>query len=81
VISSEAKGLFLRQRPGRYRLRYIVLTMLAKALRPLPEKYHGLRDEEQILRKRYLDIIFFSEETREMIKKRSAFLARDAAIL
>ncbi|MFP4383781.1 MAG: lysine--tRNA ligase [Spirochaetia bacterium] len=32
-------------------------TFLSKALRPLPEKFHGLADREQILRKRYLDLI------------------------
>lgn len=33
------------------------LTFLSKALRPLPDKYHGLQDIEQIYRQRYLDLI------------------------
>ncbi len=44
--------------------------LLSKALRPLPEKFHGLADTEQRLRKRYLDLIT-SPETMERFKKRS----------
>ncbi|MEX1028218.1 MAG: lysine--tRNA ligase [Candidatus Paceibacterota bacterium] len=39
-------------------------TMLAKSLRPLPEKWHGLQDQETKYRQRYLDILM-SEDTRE----------------
>ena len=46
--------------------------ILAKALRPLPEKWHGLKDEEERFRKRYLDILFNSE-VRDMVEKRSKF--------
>lgn len=46
--------------------------MLAKSLRPLPEKWAGLQDEEERLRKRYLDILT-DPETREVIEKRSVF--------
>lgn len=46
--------------------------ILSKSLRPLPEKWHGLQDEEEKLRKRYLDILFNSE-IREMIEKKSKF--------
>lgn len=46
--------------------------MLAKSLRPLPEKWAGLQDEEEKLRKRYLDILTDSE-TRAIIEKRSIF--------
>ncbi len=46
--------------------------MLAKALVPLPEKWHGLQDIEEKLRKRYLDILF-NPEVKEMIKKRAIF--------
>lgn len=47
-------------------------TMLAKSLRPLPEKWHGLQDEEERFRRRYLDAIFNSD-VREMIEKRAKF--------
>lgn len=46
------------------------LTFLGKALRPLPEKFHGLADEDQILRRRYLDTLS-NEDTRKRFKFRS----------
>jgi len=46
--------------------------MLAKSLTPLPEKWHGIQDIEEKLRKRYLDILF-NPEVKEMIKKRAVF--------
>lgn len=46
--------------------------MLAKSLRPLPEKWAGLQDEEEKLRKRYLDILT-DPETLAIIEKRSTF--------
>lgn len=47
-------------------------VMAAKSLLPLPEKWHGLEDEEIKLRKRYLDILTDSA-VRDMVVKRSAF--------
>ncbi|MFH1713516.1 MAG: amino acid--tRNA ligase-related protein, partial [Candidatus Jacksonbacteria bacterium] len=46
--------------------------LLAKAIRPLPEKWHGLADEEESLRKRYLDILF-NQGVKEMIIKKAKF--------
>ena len=46
--------------------------LLTKAIRPLPEKWHGLADEEESLRKRYLDILF-NNEVRELFIKRAKF--------
>ena len=46
--------------------------VLAKALRPLPEKWHGLVDKEETLRKRYLDLIF-NEDAREIVRRRAIF--------
>jgi lysyl-tRNA synthetase class 2 len=46
--------------------------LLTKALRPLPEKWHGLQDEDESLRKRYLDIML-NREVYEMVEKRSKF--------
>ena len=43
--------------------------MLAKSLRPLPEKWHGLQDEDERFRKRYLDIISNSEAKEAVIKR------------
>jgi lysyl-tRNA synthetase class 2 len=44
--------------------------LLVKAIRPLPEKFHGLSDQEQKYRQRYVDLIM-SEETREVFRARS----------
>ena len=46
--------------------------ILTKALRPLPDKWHGIQDEEDKLRKRYLDILF-SDEAKEMFVKKARF--------
>jgi len=46
--------------------------LLAKALRPLPDKWSGFKDEEERFRKRYLDILF-NPEVKEMIAKRAKF--------
>ena len=46
--------------------------LLTKAIRPLPEKWHGLSDEEELFRKRYLDILF-NPEVKEMFIKRAKF--------
>lgn len=45
--------------------------ILAKGLRPLPEKYHGLEDKETRQRKRYLDLLANSEESRQVFVTRS----------
>ncbi|MFH1254865.1 MAG: lysine--tRNA ligase [bacterium] len=46
--------------------------LLSKAIMPLPEKWHGLADEEESLRKRYLDILF-NENVKEIFIKRAKF--------
>ncbi|MEI6597383.1 MAG: amino acid--tRNA ligase-related protein, partial [bacterium] len=46
--------------------------LLTKTIRPLPEKWHGLSDEEELLRKRYLDILF-NDETKQIFIKRAKF--------
>jgi lysyl-tRNA synthetase, class II len=50
------------------------VTVLAKTLRPLPEKYHGLADIELRHRQRYLDLIM-NPETRETLRRRSRIIA------
>jgi len=47
-------------------------TLLTKAIRPLPEKWHGLKDEEELFRKRYLDILL-NPEVKELIIKKAKF--------
>src|SRR5271154_5176351 len=50
------------------------VTVLAKTLRPLPEKYHGLADVELRYRQRYLDLIM-NPESRETLRRRSRIVA------
>lgn len=47
-------------------------TMASKSLLPLPEKWHGITDPDERLRKRYLDFIM-NPETRELFKKKAKF--------
>ena len=47
-------------------------TLLTKAVRPLPDKFHGISDEELRLRKRYLDLIM-NPELKDMFKRKSRF--------
>ena len=46
------------------------MRLLAKSLRPLPEKFHGLADQEQKYRQRYLDLIT-NEDARRVFAVRS----------
>ena len=68
----EIKGILFTTQRGEKTIEAEDYKMLSKALLPLPEKWHGLQDVEEKLRKRYLDIIF-NPEVKEMIKKRSVF--------
>lgn len=47
-------------------------TFLTKAIRPLPEKFHGMTNDEERFRKRYLDMAM-NEEVREMFYRKSKF--------
>ena len=49
-------------------------TLLAKAVRPLPEKFHGLSDKETRYRQRYVDLIA-NDDVRETFRKRSQILS------
>lgn len=68
----EATGIVFKTKAGEISVDVSNFKMLSKSLRPLPEKYHGLKDEEIKLRKRYLDIITNSE-TKKMVLQRSKF--------
>lgn len=48
------------------------LKLLSKSILPLPDKYHGLKDDEERLRKRYLDILM-NDEIKDMFIKKSKF--------
>jgi lysyl-tRNA synthetase class 2 len=59
-----AEGELLRTRVGELSIAPERLTLLAKALRPLPEKWHGLADTEIRYRQRYLDLVANPESRR-----------------
>lgn len=63
-------GTLFRTRTGELTVAVESLTVLAKALRPLPEKYHGLADREARARQRYLDLIA-NPESRAVFETRS----------
>lgn len=63
--------LFVTQRGERSVLVH-AWRVLVKALLPLPDKFHGLQDEEERFRKRYLDLLT-KEELREMFKRKEKF--------
>ncbi|MFW5431518.1 MAG: lysine--tRNA ligase [Methylophilaceae bacterium] len=65
-----AKGTMFKTKTGELSVKVSELRLLTKSLRPLPEKYHGLSDQEIKYRQRYVDLIT-SEETRETFKTRS----------
>lgn len=63
--------LFVTQR-GERSLLVTAWSMLTKTLLPLPDKYHGLQDEEERLRKRYLDLLGH-DDMREMFVRKAKF--------
>jgi lysyl-tRNA synthetase class 2 len=69
----EIKGTLFETKKGEKTLEVADFKMLAKSLRPLPEKWHGLKDTEERYRKRYLDLIF-NKEIKDNFAKRSAII-------
>lgn len=65
-----AEGTLFRTKTGELSVRVTHLQLLTKSLRPLPEKFHGLTDQEQKYRQRYLDLIT-NENTRKVFMVRS----------
>ena len=65
-----AKGKLFKTKSGERTLDVSEFVMLAKSLRPLPEKWHGLTDVEKRYRQRYLDLIS-NEENRNIFVLRS----------
>jgi len=64
------EGVVFRTRAGELSVAVSDLQVLAKALRPLPEKYHGLADREARARQRYLDLLS-NPTSREVFEVRS----------
>jgi lysyl-tRNA synthetase, class II len=69
-----ATGALFKTKTGELSVKVSELRLLTKSLRPLPEKYHGLQDQEIKYRQRYVDLIT-SEETRETFKIRSKVMS------
>ena len=67
------EGIMFKTNVGELSIQVTTLTHLAKALRPLPEKYHGLKDVEERYRRRYVDLIT-NYKTRETFVLRSKIL-------
>lgn len=68
----EARGSLTETKAGEKTLLLSDFKILTKSLRPLPDQYHGLKDTETRLRKRYLDMLA-SPETRELFRKKNIF--------
>lgn len=68
-----AEGVLFKTRTDELSLRVTQLHLLTKSLRPLPEKFHGLADQEQKYRRRYLDLIA-NEDTRRVFAIRSKII-------
>ncbi|MGO1237448.1 MAG: OB-fold nucleic acid binding domain-containing protein, partial [Hafnia alvei] len=69
-----ARGKVFRTQTGELSIHCTEIRLLTKALRPLPDKFHGLSDQETRYRQRYLDLIA-NEESRETFRIRSKTLA------
>jgi lysyl-tRNA synthetase class 2 len=67
------KGFLFRTRTGEISIHAEELTLLAKSLQPLPEKFHGLTDTEMRYRQRYVDLIT-NPEVKDTFVKRSKII-------
>ncbi|MBD3609734.1 MAG: lysine--tRNA ligase, partial [Gammaproteobacteria bacterium] len=65
-----AEGRLFRTKVGELSVHVTSIRLLTKALRPLPDKFHGLSDQEQRYRQRYLDLIT-NEESRKTFRLRT----------
>jgi lysyl-tRNA synthetase class 2 len=69
-----AKGTLFKTKTGEVTVRVEAYVLVSKALRPLPEKWHGLADSEQVYRQRYLDLVV-NRESRNRLLLRSRVVA------
>jgi lysyl-tRNA synthetase class 2 len=65
-----AEGVLFKTKTGELSVKVDKLRLLTKALRPLPEKFHGLSDQEQRYRQRYVDLIM-NDASRETFRQRT----------
>ncbi|MBT8089760.1 MAG: lysine--tRNA ligase [Gammaproteobacteria bacterium] len=69
-----ASGELFRTQTGELTVMADAVRLLTKSLRPLPEKFHGLADQETRYRQRYVDLII-NESSREVFRKRSQIIS------
>ncbi|RJG00199.1 lysine--tRNA ligase [Noviherbaspirillum sedimenti] len=69
-----AEGTLFKTKTGELSVKVTKLRLLTKSLRPLPDKFHGLADQETKYRQRYVDLIM-NEDTRRTFKARTAALS------
>ncbi len=74
------KGKAFKTRTGEPTIHASEFTMLSKSIRPLPEKWHGLKDIETRYRQRYVDLIV-NEEVKKVFELRIKMIARIRAFL
>ena len=65
-------GKLFKTKKGEKSIEVFALTIATKSLRPLPTTWYGFHDEEERLRKRYLDILF-NPEVKDLVEKRAKF--------
>src|SRR5262249_30711784 len=68
------EGALFRTRTGEITVRAEQVELLAKAMRPLPEKWHGLRDPEPPFRQRYA-ALFMNLEVRQVSRRRARLIS------
>lgn len=68
----EVKGKLFKTKSGEKTLEVADWKILSKNIRPIPTEYFGLKDTEELLRKRYLDLMM-NLETREIFRKKAQF--------
>lgn len=68
------EGTLFKTKVDELTVKVTSLRLIAKALRPLPDKFHGLADQETKYRQRYVDLIM-NEETRRTFKARTAAMS------
>ncbi len=69
-----ASGVLFKTKTGELSVRVNDIKLLTKSLRPLPDKFHGLSDQETIYRQRYVDLIV-NEDSRKVFQRRSQIIA------
>jgi lysyl-tRNA synthetase class 2 len=74
------KGELFKTRTGEETIKLTDIKILSKSLRPLPEKWHGLKDVETRFRQRYVDLIV-NEDVKKIFKVRSALITKMREVL